>query len=233
MVYKRTQTSITSSYGSCQVEDTGAGLTTPILFGLLNLIILFGANVQAFRARGISDEFSESKYIAIALASILQAIIIGVPVAVMTAAEPDVFSVIVSCFAFIVAMSLSLLIFVPKVLLARKRAKEKQAKKQQGNHRSISATSTEVEESGIRIIHAPTSKRFVKHEVAKTNESQSSQMDEKLQQLKVILTEQGIDTTVLFKEAGIDLPENSEKSSGLDIKQSDDPSNGNTGSSNT
>ena len=232
MVYKRTQTSITSSYGSCQVEDTGAGLTTPILFGLLNLIILFGANVQAFRARGISDEFSESKYIAIALASILQAIIIGVPVAVMTAAEPDVFSVIVSCFAFIVAMSLSLLIFVPKVLLARKRAKEKKAKIQQGNHTSISATSTEVEESGIRIIHAPTSKRFVKHEVTseKTKESQSSQMDEKLQQLKVILIEQGIDTTVLFKEAGIDLPENSEKqpSNGLEVKQHcDEP--GNTG----
>jgi len=147
----------------------------------------------------------------------------------MTAAEPDVFSVIVSCFAFIVAMSLSLLIFVPKVLLAMKRAKEKQAKIQQGNnHRSISATSTEVEESGIRIIHAPTSKRFVKHEVVK-----ESQQDEKLRQLKVILTEQGIDATILFKDAGIDLPENREKSSGLDIKQSDDPSNGNTGSSST
>lgn len=85
-------------------------------------------------------------------------------------------------------MSLSLLVFVPKVLLAWKRAKEKQAKKQQGNHRSISAnTSTEFEESGIRIIHAPQSKRFVKHEMVseKTKESQSSQMDENLQQLKV------------------------------------------------
>lgn len=82
-------------------------------------------------------------------------------------------------------MSLSLLVFVPKVLLAWKRAKEKQAKKQQGNHRSISATSTEVEESGIRIIHNPASKRFVKHKMVKTKESQSSQMDENLQQLKV------------------------------------------------
>lgn len=81
-------------------------------------------------------------------------------------------------------MSLLLLVFVPKVLLAWKRAKEKQAKKQQGNQ-SISATSTEVEESGIRIIHNPASKRFVKHKMVKTKESQSSQMDENLQQLKV------------------------------------------------
>lgn len=76
-------------------------------------------------------------------------------------------------------MSLSLLVFVPKVLLAWKRAKEKQTKKQQGNHRSISATSTEVEESGMRIIHN------LKHKMVKTKESQSSQMDEKPQQLKV------------------------------------------------
>ena len=49
--------------------------------------------------------------------------------------------------------------------------------------------------------------------------------DDNLHQLKVILTEQGIDATVLFKEAGIDLPENSEKqqSNVLEVKQSDVP----------
>ena len=81
MVWTRTQTTLTSSYGSCKLRNSrGAGLMPVILFGLLNVITLIAANVQAFRARQISDEFSESKYIAIALASILQAIIIGGPV---------------------------------------------------------------------------------------------------------------------------------------------------------
>ena len=206
LVYRRVQISPISSYGICQLRDSsGAGLTPVILFGLLNLITLIAANVQAFRAREISDEFSESKYIAIALLSILQAMLIGVPVAFMTSQEPPVFAVIVSCFVFIVAMSLLLLIFVPKIILTRKKAKETRMNRQQ-NTSAITGGTTPSEAEGMRIIRWPTKKFSAAEADEKIDDKATQQEREKLRELKLKLTEQGIDASALFHEVGLDVP---------------------------
>ncbi len=210
LVYRRVQSSPISSYGICQLKhSSGAGLTPAILFGLLNLITIIAANVQAFRAREISDEFSESKYIAIALLSILQAMLIGVPVAFMTRQQPPVFAVIVSCFMFIVAMSLLLLIFVPKIIQTRKKAKETRAKRQQNNSSSAGGT-TSSETEGMRIIRGPNlpTKKFGAAKADEKIDGEVTQQDkEKLRELKLKLAEQGIDASALFNEVGLDVSE--------------------------
>mmetsp|Transcript_40155 Transcript_40155/g.84349 ORF Transcript_40155/g.84349 Transcript_40155/m.84349 type:complete len:295 (+) Transcript_40155:873-1757(+) len=188
MVWKRIQTSPISSYGACSPQNTsGFGLTPLILFGILNIVILIAANVQAFRAREISDEFSESKYIAIALASMLQAVIIGGPVAFMTYETPRVFTVIMSGFAFIVAMSLSFFMFVPKIILGRKNKKR----------RASSMTSESYNESGvkgIRIITGPMSLQRFRSGVAHAQYLKEEK--KRLNSLKSSLQSQGFDATL-------------------------------------
>ena len=86
----------------------------------------------------------------LALIAILEAVVLGIPVAFMTVENPPVYAVIVSTFGFIVAMSLLMLMFVPKVILVRKKAQEK-AEKEQDTERRNSPSSSSEAESGIRI----------------------------------------------------------------------------------
>lgn len=67
-----------NTYGVCTTE--GAGDT---LFGLIvavNLSALFIACYQAYKARNVSDEFSESRNLGIAMFSWVQLLIVGIPV---------------------------------------------------------------------------------------------------------------------------------------------------------
>lgn len=206
MVWERTQTTPTSSYGSCKPQSTsGASFVPMVLFGLLNVGTLVAANVQAFRARGISDEFSESKYVAIALASILQAMIIGGPIALMTLESPKVFTLIVSAIVFIIAMSLLMLMFVPKVLMVKKKAKEKEKEENQSQDARATISGSSVNTDGILITRGP---EQWSHPVTESNIQPSSQQHEhKLRELKLKLTEQGIDASTLFTEVGFELTE--------------------------
>ena len=216
LVYQRVEESPISSYGICQMQSSGAALTPVILFGLLNLITLIAANVQAFQARTISDEFSESKYIAIALLSILQALLIGIPVAIMTSNEPGVFTVIVSCFVFIVSMSLLLLMFVPKILLLRKKSNEGNAKKSQtdySNSLSSTITGSNSRSDSIQMVRGPFKFSFAKAD-KRENDKAVEEDKQKLRDLKMKLTEQGIDASALFSEVGLVVSDDFEKNGG-------------------
>jgi len=192
-VFVRINTSPISSYGSCQSEGDGVtGTVLVSIFAAINILTLIAANVQAFRARQISDEFSESKWIGICLASILQAIIIAVPVAVVTRDQPTVFNILISAFLFIISMTVQTTIFIPKYMLARKKAKAKLRGQESGSLGSSSGI------SGIRItrgFQTPAQKL------------QEKQQKEKMVALQAILNEKGLDVTSIFSEVGIDVSE--------------------------
>jgi hypothetical protein len=82
----------------------------------VNGIALVLALWQAWVGRGITTDFSESKYIAMATACIFQAIFMGVPILIIagenSTAQLFVFTTIVSVICF----SILLLIFVPKIM---------------------------------------------------------------------------------------------------------------------
>jgi gamma-aminobutyric acid type B receptor len=83
----------------------------------VNSCALLLANVEAYRARNISDEFSESKYIGFAMVSMLQALLLGLPLAVLVTNNPEARLFTYSGIIFLISMSLLLLIFVPKMII--------------------------------------------------------------------------------------------------------------------
>jgi len=64
---------VISTHGSCTASTTAKGGSFPHLaiLALANLSILVVANIQAYQARSINTEYSESRFIAIIMASML------------------------------------------------------------------------------------------------------------------------------------------------------------------
>jgi len=101
------------SHGYCFSE----GVIHKYMIGLLclvNFAAIALANLESYKSRNISTEFSESHYIAFSMAAILQVSLIGIPLlALVQTPIPkyfiEIFMVSTYCF------SILLLIFVPKI----------------------------------------------------------------------------------------------------------------------
>ena len=83
---------------------------------MINFFALLLANYQAFRTRRVKSVLSESKYIAITVASITQAALVGFPVLLLVDEEPRAHYVVQVLLVFCVCMAVIGFIFVPKVL---------------------------------------------------------------------------------------------------------------------
>jgi hypothetical protein len=108
------------SYGACRTN----GAVGPVMFGLVaavNILALSLTCYQAYRARNISDEFSESKRIGIALFSWFQLLIVGVPVIFLIDQDNVIarYFIVVSLI-FLLSMAMLLLIFVPIMVQLQK-----------------------------------------------------------------------------------------------------------------
>ena len=80
-----------SSTGSC-VSDTESSLRgIPYLAALvaINLSVVVLANIQAYRARNIKTEYSESRYIALIMLFLLQSWLTGIPVLALVHEMPE------------------------------------------------------------------------------------------------------------------------------------------------
>jgi 7 transmembrane sweet-taste receptor of 3 GCPR len=107
---------VLSTYGVCRSDNVERYL---IPISCLNLGVLVMANWQAFEARHIEAEFSESRYIGMVCQSMLQAAITGVPVLFVVKDNPPAFYLVLVFMIFITGMVMMLVIFVPKILFAR------------------------------------------------------------------------------------------------------------------
>jgi hypothetical protein len=87
---------------------------------LINVGFLILANYQAFAAREIRIEFSESKYIGIAMGSMLQACLMGMPILFLVQENPQAYYLVLSSMIFAISLATLLLIFMPKIVLAEK-----------------------------------------------------------------------------------------------------------------
>jgi len=109
---------VIATYGSCRSSHSTSAFLAPL--GLINLSVLILANWQAYEARSIESEFAESKYIALAMASLLQTMLCCVPVILVVGEAPRTFYLVTVMMLFVICTSVMLLIFVPKVRLANK-----------------------------------------------------------------------------------------------------------------
>ena len=108
---------VISTYGRCQ-SDHVFRYMGPLW--AINLVVLLIANWQAYRARKIKLEFSEGKYIGLAMASILQCGLMGCPILFLVSDNPQAFYLVLVFMIFVVAMGVLSLIFVPKIILQDK-----------------------------------------------------------------------------------------------------------------
>jgi ABC-type sugar transport system substrate-binding protein len=106
---------IISTYGSCQ-SDNSVRYLVPL--AVVNISVLVAANWQAYVSRVIESEFAESKYIAMTMASLLQASLTGLPVLFVVRDSPQAFYLVAVFMIFVICMAILLLIFVPKIILA-------------------------------------------------------------------------------------------------------------------
>merc|ERR1719410_2197297 len=91
-----------------------------VFIGLINFAAILLANVEAYRGRNISTEFSESRYIAFSMASILQILIVGIPLLALVQDNPSAKYFLETCIISIFCFSILFLIFIPKIIALRK-----------------------------------------------------------------------------------------------------------------
>jgi hypothetical protein len=106
-----------SSYGACTSSGTSKGGMWPYLAIIIavNMGALILANVQSYQARSIRTEFSESKFISIIMASMLQALVISIPILVLVYSQPRAMFVILVCLISVICTAVLVLMFVPKI----------------------------------------------------------------------------------------------------------------------
>ena len=105
---------VISTYGGC-VASGGSEAIFGALLGVINIGLLVLSLVQAYKARSIQSEFSESKYIALSMLSLLQTCVIGIPILFLVRDQPQAFYMVGISMIFINCLSILLLIFLPKV----------------------------------------------------------------------------------------------------------------------
>ena len=111
----RTESGVLQSYGTCQ----GTGKISVIMLGLIaatNVSALIYANIVAFQTRNLTVAFNESKFVALAIASILQAVLIGTPLLFLADTNTTARYVVRSVLVFVICLSVQLFIFVPKIM---------------------------------------------------------------------------------------------------------------------
>jgi len=128
LVWKRSQISPTESFGYCTVADRDnvAWKVIVVLLGILNGGVLISANVEAFKARKIDTEYGESVYIGLIMLFFLQITLVGVPLFFIIQDNLVARFFLTTSMVSIMAMSVLLLIFIPKFIIYRRRLKEKE-----------------------------------------------------------------------------------------------------------
>ena len=101
------------SVGACTAEAVDwapyAGVLLVINFSMVGL-----ASLQAYRARKIAVEYSESKWVAIILCALVQATVVGLPLMVIARGDPTLDFFVKAGIVFIICITALLAIFVPK-----------------------------------------------------------------------------------------------------------------------
>lgn len=114
---------VISTYGVCEVGSKAFGF----VLITINLSAVIIANWQAYEARHIRSEFSESKYIALSMVCVLQAVLTGIPILLLTTELPQIHYVVACMTVSVCCLSIIMLIFIPKVNAARNEKARSQA----------------------------------------------------------------------------------------------------------
>jgi competence protein ComGC len=105
--------------------------------------VLVIACYQAFQARGIKSEFSEATYIGLAVFSMSQAFLTGIPIVVVVREIPQAFYLVLTFLIFLLCTVILLLIFLPKIFKQRAYAGMSQADQRKAMALSVRKSSVQ------------------------------------------------------------------------------------------
>lgn len=197
LIWKRVQVSPTESFGFCTVADRSSVTwkVIVVLLGILNGGVLISANVEAFKARKIDSEYGESMYIGLIMLFFLQITLVGVPLLFIVQNNYVARFFLITSIISIMAMSVLLLIFVPKFIVYRRRLAEKASGKSKKRFNTIRVSG-----------HIPSSNRDIFEEAQKTIEARQlyeKTWKERIDALEAVLKESGVDAKSCLKDAKI------------------------------
>lgn len=107
------------SIGGCVTNGEPVSTAMASLLFAVNIIAPLVAIVEAYEARNISIEYSESHYIGMAVFFILEGFLIGVPLIFLTGSSPMAGYFVQTVLVFLVSMSILLFIFAPKIFFVK------------------------------------------------------------------------------------------------------------------
>ncbi|KAL7547884.1 hypothetical protein ACHAWF_011155 [Thalassiosira exigua] len=135
LIFDRFDRSI-DSYGLCHSNNSAGWIAG--LF-IINFPLLILANYQAYKARNLSTEFSESKYVSIIMALMFEVVVIGLPVFILVGGDTALRFIVMTFLIGSICMSTLCLMFIPKMRALR------QQLNQQGEENNEAIDETKVE----------------------------------------------------------------------------------------
>lgn len=104
------------SYGTCRSEWE---LVFYLMIAVVVICSLLVANIANYRARRISGQLHEGKWITLSAWILLEATIIGIPALLAVSNKPTEFFVMRSVLVLVVSGAILLPLFIPKIIKAR------------------------------------------------------------------------------------------------------------------
>jgi len=135
----RTQGGELESYGKCSSEGRASKVCL-IVLGVINFLAVFLANVQVIQTSNSTVAYSESKYVGLSMASILQAFLIGCPLLFLADTNPVARYVVRTLLIFVLCMSMLGFIFIPKIYVNTDNTVRESSKRYEANHNDFNST---------------------------------------------------------------------------------------------
>jgi gamma-aminobutyric acid type B receptor len=104
------------SYGRCEGDGSTTTKIIVYLMAIVNGLGLLFTNYQGFKTRALPTAFNESFYLAIANASLLEALILGIPILVLANDSPSTRYIVKAILVTLVCLCVLLPLFIPKHL---------------------------------------------------------------------------------------------------------------------
>ena len=104
------------TFGHCEPSNRRRSKLYLSVIVAIDLSLLVFSNYQAYLARALPSEFSESSHIAIAMASMLEICILVIPLLFLKSTDPSIDFVIRSLMASVTSLSILIPIFLPKFI---------------------------------------------------------------------------------------------------------------------
>jgi len=105
-----------SSVGVCVVGDSSVSVAMLSSIVVINFLSILLANWEAWKARNVATEYSESKYIGILMLVFLELMLLGIPVIFLANENPTASYLLKAVIVFVFCVSILSLIFIPKMV---------------------------------------------------------------------------------------------------------------------